>query len=66
MVKTKCPGHTGVCPFCKSEKVISPYVNSITGEPVERYCCGFCKKNDKYADGRRDSEGNKPEGVSKW
>jgi hypothetical protein len=65
-VDITCPGHDGRCPFCKQEKMPMPYIDSITGKPLENYCCRYCKSNDVYADRIRDEFGKKRRDVHKW
>lgn len=50
---TPCPGHTGVCPFCKYEygrprSVVGMLEVDGMGDPVVDNCCAICYKNMKH------------------
>lgn len=58
MNKPKCPGHSGVCKFCKSEQGYERYIAGMrelkrdsAGEwkPIIDACCRPCKENNAYA-----------------
>lgn len=44
------------CPFCGSEKtkIDTPYIDRVTGNKLQSYCCNSSKKNSKYIAQRFD------------
>lgn len=58
------------CPFCKSDKLMidMPYIDRVTGEKKQSYCCLKQKQNADYANRRfiTDSDNRpRPEEISK-
>ena len=58
------------CPFCGSKeiKVKTPYIDQVTLEPLETFCCKSQKTNSKYITKRFDptnGEAPTPEEVTK-
>ena len=49
-MEDKCPGHDGLCPFCKAEKGTFEFVGGTfrvdrQGNKIRTYCCNACKRN---------------------
>ena len=52
-MEDKCPGHEGICQFCKAEKGTFEYVGGSfrvdrRGNKIRTYCCNACKTNAAY------------------
>lgn len=63
MNKPNCPGHSGVCKFCKSEQGYERYIGGMkevkrngdgTTSPIVDECCRACEQNHKYAKAHYD------------
>lgn len=59
------------CPFCGSPQVMidTPFVDRVTGEKEQTYCCIYSKRNSKNAARKYDpSRGSVPslEESSEW